>query len=384
MKDKNKGQSGFTLLETIITMGVFTIIMLVVYTMIMHYGDVSKTEYSRVKQHQESRYMASSFASELKEAGSALTLTHTAGLLQDTPYFNGIMPLNSTTFPDGMIIATGDPEAVTTLSKAYTPSATSLNVENASVPAHDPSNPTEIPQWDVGQKGILIHKGGFYVFYVSDTADTGTNIIKIRQEPVYYSGQLSITGAGYFNYDDDLGSGTSGDTITYAVKTPVIRLTNFSIYLFREVTLPGPNRKIRQLIRVTDTKGQTNPLADGTTAEVSVISENIYDMQISYIAYDDFSTAVRGTAIDPDHHYFATDSSTNATLSNLMIDIRARKLKQIDIDIVSITDDFGGKGEITLKAPALGDQAAYNLPEGKYGIELSSISIDPRNFNIIL
>jgi prepilin-type N-terminal cleavage/methylation domain-containing protein len=389
-KKKNQQQKGFTLIETIVTMSLFFIILFSVYGMIKHYGDVTKTEHSRMTLQQESRYMVSAFADEIKEAGAVLTIAHTGGFLAAAPFFNGLYPLNSSYSPDGVILATGDPEAVTVLTADFDEGHTVLNVRNASVNSYDPSFPYENPQWTTGQKGIVIGTTGYLVFAVAGV-DTGANTITIRDTPVYYSGLL-MTGSYY----DDAQGNSAGNSLTYSINSPVIRLTNFSIYVFRDVDHPkfvdeyNYPQKIRQMIRITDTYGQPDPLAADSGAEVSVISENIWDMQISYIAYTDFAAANRHTTIDPTHHYFAgiiDGSSTSSDASALLDDIRGRFLKQMDITIIAVADELGGKGEMSAAGdiPPIGDNSSiYSLPDRKMSFRLFSFSVEPRNFNIIL
>ncbi|MCP5053372.1 MAG: hypothetical protein GY940_39775, partial [bacterium] len=327
--------------------------------MIEYYGDVTKNEQSRVRLQQESRFMSSSFASELKEAGSVLTLAHTGGYLAEESAFSGIYPLNNIGFPDGIIVATGDPEAFTKLSAAYDASGggTTLNVVDASVPAYDASYPYENPQWTSGDKGIILGPTGYYVFSVT-AADTTNNTISIRNKSVYYSGLLDT-----LNYTD---TSSKGNTVTYTENSPVIRLNNFGIYLFREITKVNSNRIVRQMVRVTDANDNADIFDKNSTAEFSAISENIHDMQISYIAYSSFSSAKPSDTIDDSNWYFA-GGTTSSTEANLITAIKKRHLKQLDITVVSLTDEFAGKGEKVQQIPAIADQGSYSLPEGKYG-----------------
>jgi hypothetical protein len=211
------------------------------------------------------------------------------------------------------------------------------------------------------------------------TADTGANTIDIRTwaEPVYYSGLLKSPP----NYEDE--TAPKGNAITYPKGSMVVRLSNFAIYLFQDDVQSGTNRPVRQLIRVTDTMGVEDVLDDSITVEKSVISENIWDMQISYIGYDDFASADRTTTIESSHHYFA--GGTSDVLVDLLADLRNRKIKQIDIEIVTLTNEYGGGGETQTTLPQLGDRSSTDaLPEGKFGVKVSSFTVQPRNFNIIL
>lgn len=365
-------------------MSLFLVILSGVYMMIQHYGDVSKSEHSRVTMQQESRYMVSAFADEIKEAGAVLTVAHTSKFLAAPPFFNGLYPLNSTYYPDGIILATGDPEAVTRLTADFAKGDTVLTVEDASVKTYDPSFPYENPQWAKGQKGIVIGTTGYFVFAIEGVPDAST--INIRTTPVYYSGLLA-TGS----YLDDAQGNTPGNELTYSVNSPVIRLSNFSIYVFRDIedtklsAAFGSTQMIRQMIRITDTYGKVDPLAKDSGAEFSVISENIWDMQISYIAYADFKSANRHTIIDPNHHYFA-GGGTSSDASALMTDIRGRLLRQMDISIIALTDLLGGQGKTTAggNIPPIGDHASNYLPARKLSYRLFSFSVEPRNYGVTL
>ncbi|NIO84453.1 MAG: hypothetical protein GTN53_28415, partial [Candidatus Aminicenantes bacterium] len=158
-KQKHKrNQSGFSLIETLVTMTMFFFILYGVYAMISHYGDVTRTEHSRIRMQQESRYLMASFTGEIKEAGAVLTLANTPAFLKEKPYFNGIFPLNQTAFPDGIIIATGDPEATTKLAQPFNGGASVLTVKNAEVPGYDPGLPlyaNNVLPWLKGDKGIV-------------------------------------------------------------------------------------------------------------------------------------------------------------------------------------------------------------------------------------
>jgi len=385
--------SGFSLIETLITMTLFLFILTGVYIMVLHYGDVTQTENARMRLNQESRFLMSAFASEFKEAGAVLTLSSAGGFLKGEAYFNGIFPLNMSNFPDGIILAVGDPNTLTNLTQDLAPGGTVLSVDNATVAGYDPGLPlyeNEVLPWLPGDKGIVIANDGYLVFSVT-AVDEAAKTITIRDTPVYYSGLLTTAAdpEGKKMYMDVMG--TPGNGVTYPGNkpsfAPVVRLSSFSIYLFRELlsTEPDRERNIRQLIRVTDTFGQGNVLADGVNVELSVISESIWDMQISYIAYADFSSADRTTPIDDTHHYFA-GGATSIDLAGLLTDIRMLSLKQIDLTIVSLTEEMPGRGERTAdetRVPAIGDQLPYPLPRGKFSHKIFSLSVEPRNYGII-
>lgn len=373
-----KRQNGFSIIELLIVATLLLIILGGVYFMIIHYREVSETELSRIRLQQESRFMLSTFASELKSAGAVLTLANTGSFLGSLgllPHFNGIYPLNNTGFPDGIIVASGNPDVVTSLSQSYSPSAGGI------IPVETTLDIFGNTLWAAGEKGIIIGPSvdptdptktvGYYVFEVDATTPPTPTTITMRGTPVYYSGLLSTA-----NYSDTQTE--NGSAVIYPANSPVIKLTSFSIYLFREVFNADLGRNIRQLIRVTDTLNQADVLASGSTAVMSVISENIWDLQISYTAYPNFPD------ISSKNEYFAGGSSSTS-LPNLLLDIRTKLLKELTLRLVVLTGEYGGQGEQTLTVPVIGDRlSAYTLPAGKFTYRIFVQSIEPRNFNIVI
>jgi prepilin-type N-terminal cleavage/methylation domain-containing protein len=390
-----KNEKGFSLLEMLITMSIFMVVLSGVYLMVIHYGDVSQNEHSRRRMEQESRFLTTNFAAELKNAGSVLTLANTSTFLSAVPYFNGIFPLNMDNedmFPDGVIIAAGDPEAVTQLSVPFTPDEAGenaeLNVNSTTVLGFDALDPLAVPPWSVGDKGIILGTDGYYVFSV---AQVNPASLTLRDAPVYYSGLLNTMcdlGASKSYVDPpDAANPVTGDAVTYPVNAPVIRLANFGIYLFKEARHPkyyAHERTIRQFIKITDTMGAADPLASGSDADMSIISESIYDMQITYTGYTNFAAVTPDTTIDLDHYYFASNSSGLATLENLLTDIRAKNLKRLNVTIVALSDDFDQRTSVEVQAPAMGDQPQYDMPPGDYTFKILTLEIEPRNYNIVL
>ncbi|MCP5049940.1 MAG: hypothetical protein GY940_22425 [bacterium] len=384
--DRAKHRRGFTVIETVVTMSIFFMIMFGVYTMVVHYGNVTKTEHARMQLQQEERFLGAVFADELKDAGAVLTygfaymLGNTENKNVKPPYYTGIFPLNNTTFPDGVIIATGDPEGTLKLNVELSAGNTFLSVEDPGIEEADEAVVKNIANWAAEDKGILIDTDGtgYYVFEVK-SVDTTTNSIELRDwdVPVYYSGLLLTT-----NYYDT-PSGSAGNAINYPSGSLVIKLSNFAIYLFNEELDSATSRTVRQLVRVTDTGGKADVLGDESDlVEKSIVSEGIYDLQISYVTYDDFDSTNMTTAVDPNYEYFA-GGATSSDAASLLQMMRELKLKQIDLAFVTITDEYGGGGKTTVTLPTLGDRSTADiLPQGKYGLKISTFSVTPRNYNI--
>ncbi len=350
-----KNRKGFTLVESMVAMIIMILVMSSIYMMIMYYRDVAGTEQARVRQTQESRFLLSVFSSEVKNAGAVMTLTNTGGFLSVPPYFNGIYPLNNTAFPDGIVVANGDPNAVSKLITAATPSDGTLYLNNT----------IATPAWAIGDQGILIGPEGLYVFSV---ANLSANSIEMEATPVYYSGLLNTA-----NYNDP--ETVMGNAVNYPAGSPVMRLGEFSIYLVQERYDGLKGRNVRELVRVTDCNGDGDVLSDASTATKGVIAENVWDLQLVYTSYPNFPNDI-ASRVD----YFSNGGSSD--LGNLLTALRLKTIKEVTANVVALTDDYPGKGTITYPLPLLADRAATSLPAGKFNYKTYSFLIQPRNFNI--
>ena len=353
-----KNRKGFSLVEAMVVLVLMMLIMSSVYMMIMYYRDVSGTEQARVRQTQESRFLLSVFSTELKNAGSVMTLVNTGGFLATAPYFNGIYPLNNTAFPDGVIVASGDPNAVSKLTNPVDPST------DVDLPLN---NTIATPAWAIGDKGVLIGPNGFYVFAVENLTSSS---ITMETTPVYYSGLLNTA-----HYDDP--ETVMGNAVEYPVNAPVMRLADFSIYLVEEHNDPEKGRNVRNLVRVSDCNGHANVLEnnDPATGPVKgVIAENVWDLQLVYSAYPNFPN------VTPRNDFFT--ASATGTLADLLTALRVKTFKEIRVNVVALTDDYPGQGTITYPLALLADRPATTLPAGKFSYKTYTFLIEPRNFNI--
>ncbi|MCK5056144.1 MAG: type II secretion system protein [Candidatus Aminicenantes bacterium] len=375
MKQEEKG---FTMIEMLISTTMLLLIMYSVFMMIEFQMEFSKTQQARTRLVQESRYLLSTFSSDLKNAGAVLTLAHTGGFLTKPPYFNGVFPINGVdtgtadTYPDGIIIASADPDAVTTLSQALTP------VAGGDIPVNETLVISPALPWAQGDKGIIMGIDGYYIFSVGSVGASG-NTLTMEGGAIYYSGMLNSpaapTGTSTGYVDTPPAEGT-GDGIEYPLNAPVMRLTNFGIYLVNERYDKKLEKNVREFIKVTDANGDTSGdfLSSGSSCIKGVIAENIWDFQISYFCYPNY----------PDHtmkdEYFAPGST--GTNEELLKGIRDRILKEILVSVVALSPKHAGKGKFTNQVPGIGDCSGYTLPLGKYNYQLFNLNIDPRNFNI--
>jgi hypothetical protein len=115
-------------------------------------------------------------------------------------------------------------------------------------------------------------------------------------------------------------------------------------------------------------------LAAASTSEKGVIAENVWDMQLVYSSYPDFPNIA--TRVD----YFTDGGSS--VLDDLLTALRTKSVKEVTINVVALTDDYPGKGTVTLPLPLLADRDAASLPPGKFNYKTYSFIIQPRNFNI--
>ncbi|MCP4220097.1 MAG: prepilin-type N-terminal cleavage/methylation domain-containing protein [bacterium] len=407
MKTIKHNEKGFSLVEMMVTMSLFIIILGSVYFMTAHYAETARTKHSQVRTQQEGRFFLSVFAQEIKECGSVIARmrdTFTKSFdPQSPPPMIGLYPLNNgadNDFADGIILATGDPEAtICTLTTDFTPGGNELKVFYQ--PVQDESDGLNLTTaasttiqtlegWDVGDKGIILWENAYYVFLVEGVA-TGNNTLQssltIRSEPVYFSGLLNTanyvdesTQDGYSTTYVGVEKGDDWATGQSDSGAVVIRLSNFGVYLFKvkPVIMAGTEQSMRQMVRLNDAWGEADVLANWDDVDIDVLSDFVWDMQISYIAYDKIEDAYPNMAVDPTHHYFGA-SGTSASHEDLMTDLSNRKVTQVSVTFVAITGEYAGKGTTTHLVPAIGDHDAYTTPEGKYGIKVFTFFVAPRN-----
>ncbi len=166
-----------------------------------------------------------------------------------------------------------------------------------------------------------------------------------------------------------------GNAVTYPINAPVMRLSEFSIYLVQERYDNAKGRNVRELVRVTDCNGEADVLAAASTASKGIIAENVWDMQLVYTAYPNFpNISVTRTII--------ISKNGSVSLDNLLNALRLKTVKEMTANIVALTDDYPGKGTITYPLPQLADRSEELLPPGKFNYRIFTFLVQPRNFNI--
>lgn len=348
-------------------------------SLIIHFGDAQRTQLAQTRLAEESRYMFNAFADQLKDAGAMLTLSHSNSFLNNTPYFNGLFPLDKNDGPDGIIVASGDPNGVTTMRLNYTPTS------GGAIPVKSTLKKDGTSAWAVGDKGIIIANNGYYVFFVDGFTTIAPFTLTVRPLAVYYSGLL--TNCGTYQYSDTLQGNPvptlKGNALTYTGSTsppftPVMRLSNFCIYLFDRVYDTRLKRNINRMYGITDTEGGTKFLTDN-----AIVSDNVSDMQLSYTCYTSFPIVTSETT------YTFLDATAPTLLppygsETVYSMIQKKYLKEINVSIVVLTDEYGGKGTRVLTIPAIRNRASYTLPAGKYNFKVYTYNIQNKNFNIVI
>jgi hypothetical protein len=52
------------------------------------------------------------------------------------------------------------------------------------------------------------------------------------------------------------------------------------------------------------------------------------------------------------------------------------------VNVIALTDDYPGRGQVTHQLPQLADRAPEALPAGKYNYRTYSFLVQPRNYNV--
>ncbi len=419
---KRKNERGVTLLETLISMTLFVVVLGGVYMMVIAASNRASTEASRVRIKQEARYLLSHFATEFRNAGAGLTATVVLLTNYDEdgivyPYFTGIQPLNNSKddggFADGVIIASADTDAYGVLAQdldfgAEVPTEIAItgSKDNATgswvLTYEDDLLAGEDSAWKAEDKGILLGPYGYYIFEVTEVnesveqlGNTTTELLRLKidpGDPVYYSGLLDT-----INYKDDveqvIPGGSPGNEVMYPGKftgdtgrySAVFRLSKFSIYLFRVAMDATRTRKIRQMIRVTNTHGNGDVLRDIDAVDYTIISDHIYDMQISYHIVDN-NLEFLETMPDDSYDAIVTDYYGDHNIAHddleLSTKLRSGRLKNVSMSFIILSGEYRTRtGNYIHEVPAIGDLEPYNLPEGRYTYRMVNAQVHPINYN---
>jgi hypothetical protein len=311
-----------------------------------------------------------------RSSGSVLSLANTPVLLASpTIPFNGIYPLNNNNYPDGVILASGDPLALTRLTAPFAPNSTSINIQSVKLP--DGSDVA----WHLNDYGMIMRTDGYYVFKVLATPALTATTLSVRATPAYYSGLLNTA-----NYNDQCNEqlGAFGNIGNYLINSPVLRLDYFNIFLTRT-----EDDGSRTLTLTTDCENEGDIFAKSITATRAVpILPNIQDIQIEYI------TKVVSPAVAPDIWAGSVAPTGGVAHPNPCPDhcqdfynqFYTKNIASARIFVLLRTEEEKNKRKgsgIVFKKPAMGDVAAATLPVGRYHYTYMQYEVLIRNYNNI-
>jgi hypothetical protein len=353
------------------------IIIIAIFSIIVAEQNTHLTEGRRLDMNQGARVIEQMLYDGFRSAGSVLSLANTAVLLNSSTIpFNGVYPLNNDIYPDGVILAAGDPMALTRLTTVnFAPGSTEINVQTVNLPP-DGINPPTLA-WHNGDYGIIMRPDGYYVFQVDDTdLTTADTSFTVRGTSAYFSGLLSIPPDPYtyfpgYNDQCDEQFGTTGNIGDYPVGSPVLRLEYFNIFLTRTET-----DGTRTLTLTTDCANEPDVLANPTDRRGVPILPNIEDIQIEYISRDAVPVIWAGS-----------DATYAGGTANFYTQFYTKNIASARIFVLLRTEEEKNKHQgsgIVFDKPAMGDVAATTLPVGRYHYTYMQYEVLIRNYNNVL
>jgi len=345
---KNKYSQGFTMIEMLIATSIMLMVMITVLTLIISTQRTSLSESMKQQMNQEARALQQLLGDSFKSSGSVVALLNLPTFLGVNPVFNGVYPLNNSTYADGVILCAGDENVVTQTTNVFDYGEDSLAV--ATTNRADTTSATS--GWAANDVGMLIRADGYYVFKVRTTPAVNGTALAIRDTPLYYSGLIKSPGT--IHYNDSCASGDG----TYNGGSFVVRLDYFYIFLARDEA-----DNTRAFTLTTDTMGDPDFLQNSNLA-VPVLF-NIEDIQFSYVLKD-------GTVVNP--------NDNSAFLSKTVASVRVAVLHKTEPQKhkgITLADG------ISFLKPAMGDRPSTQLPVGFYNYVFNEYEIFIRNYSTI-
>lgn len=361
MNIKNNNQRGFTLVEMLIATTLMVVVFISIFSVMIASQRTHNTENRRLDMNQAGRGIDQFLVEPCREAGAVLTMLNTTTFLGAVPQFNGILPLynpaNLGAYPDGIMVASGDPNAITSLTGSFNAGGETVSVITTKLKPEPASG--DPYAWHAGDFGLISRADSFYIFRVKADVTSDTSLL-VASTPAYRSGLLAST-----NYTDP----TSVNTTPYLAGSPVMRLDNFALFLVRSETNGS-----RTLVMVNDFNG-VNLAANLSTAPTFIttgnrmigpvpILPNIQDLQISYILSD-------GTVV-------LSGPAAWAALQNKIV--RAIRFEML-LRTQEATETSGSG--ISYRKPVMGDSAdSGQILTGRYHYHFLTREVGLRNYPI--
>ncbi len=390
-------ERGMTFLEMLIALTIFVMVGLAFSVVLVFHQKSFMRQNKRVLLQTQLRTGLLYIADKVMSAGAGIGVGCTQaymgtgsgnGLTQGTCSFRGIIPLNNSNGPDGLILAYGNTSTLTRLAStqsSWNPASTSMILEKIM----DTSQPTPVSMWSPNDIGMIMSSDGFYVFRVVQV-DPDNNTLYLRPTPVYYSGLLNFSRSAEIpiSYVDNLPSVTNytspqpGNNITYFRDTSVvIKLDFFSIFFVDKI----PNTGSYYLVDSMDTEGSQDPCGGGVASLKCVpLGKNIIDMQVEYFAPSE-GVVYCSNSTDIPQGYTAQDCNSFQDIYQRII---TKTITGMRITLSGVTEQFIKKYQKTdyLLLPALGDRGQIQLsgePWTKMKLDTSFLTVSPRNMFIV-
>ncbi len=359
---------GFTLVEMMVALSIMLFVVIALITLIMSTQSTHLTEGRKLDMTQGGRVIEQLLYDGFRSAGAVLSLANTPTLLASAAIpFNGVLPLNNVGYPDGVILAAGDPDAMTRLTAAFTPGDATLNVTTV-----DLMDGTAAA-WKLDDLGIVLRPDGYYVFRVTAAPVLTQTTLTVRATSAYYSGLLDTA-----NYNDPSNEqlGSFGNAGNYPAGSPVVRLDYFQIFMTHTETDGTLTLTIStDLEDVGDVFG--NPIT-GTRA--LPILPNIGDIQIDYLTHAPVTIWAGTTNSDP----CPAGSEGSSDCQNFVNQFFTRGIASVRIYVLLRTEEERSKSAtsgIVYRKPAMGDTAAVTLPVGRFHYSYMQYEVMIRNYN---
>jgi type II secretory pathway pseudopilin PulG len=366
MNTQQNRRQGFSLVEMFMSLTVMLIIIVAIFSIIVAEQSTHLTEGRKLDMNQGARVIEQMLTEGFRGSGAVLSLANTPVLLGSTALpFNGIYPLNNTNYPDGVILASGDPLALSRLTQTFNPNDGTVSIPTVNLP--DGS----AVAWHANDLGLIMRHDGYYVFKVTeDEPALNATSLDVRVTSAYYSGLLDTA-----NYNDqcDEQLGVFGNVNAYPVGSPVVRLDYFNIFLTRTETDGS-----RTLTLSVDCEDEPDVLANPTQSRAVPILPNLQDMQIEYIAKVVPPAVTANT-------WAGSDAAYAGGTADFYGQFYTKNIASARIFVLLRTEEERNKtagSGITYAKPAMGDVAPSTLPVGRFHYTYMQFQVFIRNYSL--
>jgi hypothetical protein len=372
MKTPSHLRRGFSLVEMMVSLTIMLFVIIALISLIISTQSTHLTEGRKLDMNQGSRLIEQLLYDNFRSSASVLSLANTPTLLgSPTISFNGVFPLNNVAYPDGVILAAGDPNALTRLTADFVPGQQLVNVTTVNL--FDNSDVA----WHADDLGLVMRTDGYYVFRVTATPNLGAGQMTIRTTPAYYSGLLNTAN---YNDSSDERFATTGYDVTYPSGSPVVKLDAFNIFLTRT-----EGDGTRTLTLTTDCNGVQGdifslPITD--TRAIPILP-NIEDIQIEYLTHDvpvQIWAGSEGARANP----CPAGNEGSGDCQNFYTQFFTRNIASARIHVLLRTEEEREKSStsgLVFRKPRMGDAPSVKLPVGRFHYSYMQYEVVIRNFN---